>query len=782
MNTSLEGLYVSNGSFVTQCEAQGFRHITYFLDRPDVMTRYTVRLEADKKKNPVLLSNGDRIHVKDLGNGRHEALWKDPHKKPCYLFALVAGDLGVIRDSFTTMSGRKVNLEVYAAHGKQERCQHAMESLKKSMAWDETAYGREYDLNDYMIVAIDDFNAGAMENKGLNIFNSRLVLADADSASDSDFLAIESVVGHEYFHNWTGNRVTLQNWFHLSLKEGLTVFRDQEFSGDMTDRGVQRIQDVDSLRDRQFPEDGGPTAHPVRPESCLAVDNFFTTTIYEKGAELIRMMQTTVGRKGFRKGMDLYFERHDGQAVTTDDFAAAIADANQADFSQLKLWYSQAGTPHVQVREEWLPQAKEYRLHLSQSCAPTKDQTEKEPFQIPVRLGLMDHEGHDLPLGPDATVQCRELRLNSDGLPLIELKRQSQTFVFTGLKEKPVLSLFREFSAPVIVEWDRDDQELFFLMAKDSDGFSRREAAQQAALRVLGRLIADASAGRDLKPDAKYIAAWSDAVKADLNPAYQACLLSLPSDSMLAQNEKVFDSVAFRKARYALVQALVRANRPQLLEIYRRWHGVDARKQDPKSIGQRSLKNLALFRLAETGDPEILEMVHKQFESAQNMTDRMTALSILMESQDPRRESALQKFHQDWRSDSVVLNKWFSVQAMADRSDTLKRVQELSTHPDYQPTNPNNIYSLLRAFGNNLTCFNDPENPGYTFLAERILEIDSKNPQVAARLCGCFNMVSKLPKDLQVRAYAEVRRILDEPTLSKNSRELLLPVWEASGY
>lgn len=768
-NTSLEGLYRSAGGFVTQCEAQGFRKITYFLDRPDVMTRYAVRIEADKAKYPVLLSNGDRAGTKDLGNGRHEARWSDPHKKPCYLFALFAGDLGVIRDTFTTASGRKVNLEVYAAHGKQDRCHHALESLKKSMKWDEEAFGREYDLNDYMIVAIDDFNAGAMENKGLNIFNSRLVLADMDSASDSDFHAIESVVAHEYFHNWTGNRVTLRDWFQLSLKEGLTVFRDQEFSADMTDRGVQRIGDVDSLRERQFPEDAGPNAHPVRPESCLAVDNFFTMTIYEKGAELIRMMQTTVGKKGFRKGMDLYFERHDGQAVTTEDFAAAIADANGADFSELKRWYHQSGTPRVTVKEDWHPEINEYRLTLSQRCPPTPGQTEKKPFQIPVRMGLLDDQGREMPLN------CDHVRLNSDGLPLLELKAESQTFVFTGVKSRPHASLLREFSAPVILEWNRDDQELFFQMAKDTDGFNRREAAQEAGRRVLSRMIRDQREGRDPRVDEQFVGAWSEALRAEMDPAMHASLLALTSDAMVLQSEDVLDAPAFLRARKTLTKALATVNRAELMGLYRRYHGIDAKKADSKTAGHRALKNLALSLLAETGEREVMDLVWLQFDRAENMTDRMTALMALVESEDPRRQQALDRFHTQWRKDSVVLNKWFSVQAYASRGDVLETVTALTKHPDFQIGNPNNVYSLIRVFGNNLTAFHDPKNPGYAFYADRLLELDALNPQVAARLCAAFNVVSKLPAPLKKAAATEMKRVLANPALSKNTRELLAP-------
>lgn len=766
-NASLEGLYKSGGNFVTQCEAQGFRKITYFLDRPDVMTRYRVRIEADKSKYPVLLSNGNRLSARDLGNGRHEAVWEDPHKKPCYLFALVAADLGLIKDTFTTRSGRKVNLEIYASHGKRERCKHAMESLKNAMRWDEQRFGREYDLDDYMIVAADDFNAGAMENKGLNIFNSRLVLADSQSATDLDFYNIESVIGHEYFHNWTGNRVTLRDWCQLSLKEGLTVFRDQEFSGDLTDRGVQRIKDVDSLRERQFPEDAGPNAHPVRPESYLAVDNFFTTTIYEKGAELIRMMQTTVGRKGFRKGMDLYFERHDGQAVTTEDFASAIADANGADFSQLKLWYSQAGTPRIHVTESF--NGGTYELTLRQSCPATPGQPEKKPFQIPVRLGLLDDAGEELP------VAGLKVRFNSDNLPLVELRDTEQTFKWTGLKSRPHLSLLREFSAPVILEWNREDRDLFFLMAKDTDGFNRREAAQDAARRVLSRMIEDIDGGREPVIAPGYVDAWTEALHAPLDPAYQACLLQLPSDALLLQSERTLRAPAFRAAREHLKKTLATANRQTLLNVYAKWNGLDANKHDPKTAGHRALKNLALDLLSAIGDAMTMDLVWTQFKSAKNMTDRMAALEILADSADPRREDALKEFHAEWKDDALVLNKWFTAQAAAGRPGTLEVVRRLTKHPDFSLTNPNNVYSLLRTFGNNLTAFHDPQNPGYAFHADRIIEIDAFNPQVAARLCAVFNVVAKLPAALKTQALAEIRRILAVPNISKNTRELLEP-------
>lgn len=767
-NTSLGGLYKSNGIFCTQCEAEDFRKITYFFDRPDVMTSYTVTIEADKAKYPVLLSNGDRLKVEDLGNGRHKAFWRDPHKKPCYLFALVAGDLGVIRDTFTTASGRTVNLEVYAAHGKQDRCWHAMDSLKKSMKWDEEVFGLEYDLNDYMIVAIDDFNAGAMENKGLNIFNSRLVLADSNSATDVDFHSIESVVAHEYFHNWTGNRVTLRDWFQLSLKEGLTVFRDQEFSADMTDRGVQRIEDVDGLRASQFAEDAGPNAHPVRPESCMSVDNFFTMTIYEKGSEVIRMMQTIVGRKGFRKGMDEYFRRHDGQAVTTEDFAAAISQPNGKDFTQFRRWYHQAGTPVVAVNEHFDAAKGEFHLTLEQSCPATPNQPHKEPFHIPLMMGLLDKSGKELPL------QCEGITVNSDGQNLIELKEQKKTYIFKGLSERPVLSILREFSAPINLKWEASEDDLYFLMQKDTDSFNRREMAQKLGLRLLSTLIAQARQNEKLTVDNRYLQAMATIIKDDsMDPSFKSKMLHLPSYAILAQAEAVLDADAFYQARKTLRQALAKANREQLLDIYRTYHGVEPKSRDTKVFGHRSLKNQALAYLAETQDPEIMEIVNKQYWEAQNMTDRMTALSILADSESAHREKALQNFYEEWKNDSVVINKWFTAQATTHRKQVLEDVKALTKHPAFNITNPNNVYSLLRAFGANLVKFNDPSLNAYEFYADMILEIDPKNPQVASRLCAAFNFVQKLDPVMKERALTQIKRIVAVETLSKNSRELL---------
>ena len=767
-NTSLEGLYKSGPHFVTQCEAQGFRKITYFMDRPDVMTKYSVEIEAEEQKYPILLSNGDRgtQKLKASASGRHRAGWSDPHKKPCYLFALFAGDLGVIRDSFTTASGRKVNLEIYAPHGKQARCTHAMESLKHSMKWDEQAFGREYDLGDYMIVAIDDFNAGAMENKGLNIFNSRLVLADAQTATDADYHNIESVVAHEYFHNWTGNRVTLNSWFQLSLKEGLTVFRDQEFSADQTDRGIQRIRDVDSLRERQFPEDAGPNAHPVRPESCMAVDNFFTMTIYEKGAELIRMMQTTVGRKGFRKGMDLYFERHDGQAVTTDDFAAAIADANKQDFSQLKRWYSQAGTPHVKVEESFAHGT--FKLKFTQSCAPTPGQPTKKPFQIPIELGLLDAKGANLPLNHP------KIQPNSDGVPMFNLTQETEELEFTGLATKPVASLFRGFSAPVIVEHARPEDEVFFLMANDTDGFNRREASQNAGRKVLGDLMRAKAAGQTLIVPDKYMSAWARALNADVDPGYLVYLLSRPTDSVLALSEKTYFPEAAYEAREFLKLQIARANANKLQDIYMKWHGVDADKADSKTAGHRMLKNFVLSHLALL--PKGRDLVWKQFDEAKNMTDSLHALELLVSLQDPERERATEAFYKRWQQDALVLNKWFSAFANNPRREAFADVKALWGHPRFNVNNPNNVYALLWAYGRNLPAFHANPQQSYPYYVDRILEIDALNPQVAARLCTVFNVLAKLPETHQALAKSEIRRAVATGKLSKNALEILGPM------
>lgn len=758
-NKACEGLYLSKGIFCTQCEAESFRKITYFLDRPDVMTTYTVEIEADQKKYPRLLSNGDCLEKKELSSGRHYAKWSDPFKKPSYLFALVAGDLGVIEDHFVTVSGRKVKLEVFAAHGKQDRCHHAMESLKKSMKWDEERFGREYDLNQFMIVAIDDFNMGAMENKGLNVFNSRLVLADQTSATDDDFHHIEAVVGHEYFHNWTGNRITCRNWFELSLKEGLTVFRDQEFSADLHSRPVERIRMVQSLRGRQFPEDAGPNAHPVRPASCLSVNNFYTATIYEKGAEVIRMMFTMLGKQGFRKGMDEYFKRYDGQAVTIDDFASAISEANKVDFSQFKLWYSQAGTPEVSVTEKYDSTNKTYQLTLQQNTDLTlaeKEQNfQKKPFQIPLMIGLIGPKGEDLP------IHCAEVTWNTDEKPLLFLKDVKQTFTFTDLATRPVLSLNRQFSAPVNIKWQPSQSDLYHLIKYDSDEFNRFEACQKMITEALQALIHD----HDLNPEV------IDTLGFVLNdeqidPTFKSLILSFPSDQDLALIENEIQPKKFKAARDKLSQEFVQKFSADIYKLYKKHHAIS-------TAGSRSLKNRLLDILYLGHHPEGLRLVADQFNHAKNMTESFAALCALCHDATAERDEALEKFFERWKTDAVVFNKWLGAQASGEAFDTFEIVRNISQMKPFDPQNPNNLYSLHAIFAQNYLRFLEPSGEPIRWFAKEIERIDQDNPQVAARLCKQFNFVKKFPADAKAVALDEIKRLLSLPKLSKNSRELL---------
>ncbi len=762
-NTSLEGLYRASNVFCTQCEAQGFRKITYFLDRPDVMTKFQVTLEADEKKYPVLLSNGDRLWKKSLGNGRHQAHWKDPFKKPCYLFALVAGDLGLIEDHFVTKSGKNVSLEIYSQHGSQDRCHHAMASLKKCMAWDESRFGREYDLSTYMIVATDDFNAGAMENKGLNIFNSRLVLADAKSATDADYFNIESVVAHEYFHNWTGNRVTLRDWFHLSLKEGLTVFRDQEFSMDMSSRSVVRIDSVTDLRSRQFAEDAGPSAHPIRPESCLAVDNFFTSTIYEKGSEVIRMMQTMVGRPGFRKGMDLYFERHDGQAVIIEDFARAISDANGQTWEQFKLWYSQAGTPHVKVTETFDQKKNEYHLELEQFCPATPGQPEKQAFHIPLLIGLLD------PSGKDIEISHPELKTNSEGQKLLNFIDKKKTYVFSGITQKPTLSLNRQFSAPIHLEWSATDEELLLLLSHDSDDFNRWEAGQKLATQNLLQLTEAYKQQKSIPSSETLLRGLKKSIQSPLDTALKAMILDLPADSYLLQMQKELHAPAMEAARQSLELEIATKLKPQFEEIYQQFHGKNDNERTPKNFAERRLKNLALQYLTLL-DKGVLAL--KQFKTTKIMTDQQAALGALVHQSNEYRKEALAAFHLQWKEDQLVMNKWFALQAQSTALDTFENVVQLWEHPDFNRKNPNRVYSLLSQFGANLVRFHDPNKECYTFMAEKIIELDKLNPQVATRVSGSFNPWIKLTGIQKEKAHRSLEKMISAG-LSKNTYEIV---------
>lgn len=749
-NLACEGLYISQGIFCTQCEAESFRKITYFLDRPDVMAPFTVEIAADQKKFPVLLSNGDLLKSEKLADGRHKVLWKDPFKKPSYLFAMVGGDIGVIEDEYTTLSGRKIKLGVYASHGKQQRCHHAMESLKKSMRWDEERFGLEYDLNQYMIVSIDDFNMGAMENKGLNIFNSRLVLADEKSATDNDFDMIEAVVGHEYFHNWTGNRVTCRNWFELSLKEGLTVFRDQEFSSDLHSRSVQRIKDVDALRLRQFPEDAGPNSHPVRPESCLAVDNFYTSTIYEKGAEVIRMMQSLVGRDGFRKGMDEYFKRHDGQAVTIEDFAAAISDANKIDFTQFKRWYSQEGTPTIDVTESYDANKKTYTLKLKQS--PFKDH--QKPFHIPLKFGLIDQLGQEIKLPQN----------------LLQLTEFEQIFEFPNIQTKPILSLNREFTAPVKLRSKTSNSEYIHLMKFDSDEFNRRESSVKLltgeCLRLIDRLQSGQSVkATDVNPE---IVEAMKTVIADskIDSHFKALMLQIPNEISLAQEQKTLNSGFIVSARRALYEALVNEHQNGIIELYYAHHSKN-------TAGDRALKNALLNYLSAAKDPNAVKLIKKQYDSASTMTDRIAALAMICDHTVPERDELMDRFKNQWKDDKVVMNKWFQIQSLSSAADTFERVQRCKKDPCFDAKNPNNLYSLHGAFGNNIGSFHVENIEIYRWYLDELTEVDQINPQAAARLASAFQLTLKLKDQTRGQVQSVIKSKLSSPTLSKNAREIL---------
>ncbi|MBK8397555.1 MAG: aminopeptidase N [Leptospiraceae bacterium] len=760
-NKACEGLYLSKGIFATQCEAEGFRKITYSLDRPDVMTSYTVSIEADKKKYPILLSNGDLVYKKNLPDGKHVALWKDPFKKPSYLFALVAGDLSMVEGNFITKSGKEVKLEVYATHGKQDRCFHALSSLQKAMKWDEERFGLEYDLNQYMIVSIDDFNMGAMENKGLNIFNSRLVLADRESATDNDFLRIESVVAHEYFHNWTGNRVTCRNWFELSLKEGLTVFRDQEFSSDLHSRAVERVKNVDGLRGSQFAEDAGPNAHPVRPESCLSVDNFYTSTIYEKGSEVIRMMYTIVGKKGFRNGMDEYFKRYDGMAVTILDFADAIATPNNVDFTQFRLWYSQSGTPEVTVSENYDATKKEYSLTLKQFCKPSEKQPNKVPFHIPLLVGLLDPQGNDYKLN------SKNIVYNSDGKALLNLKLEEETFLFTDLESKPVLSLNREFSAPIKLNWNVSQDELLHLIKFDSDNFNRREACFKMVLQELKRLIKNYKTNHTLTPNPEIIDALGHVLlDKKIDPQFKSLMLQFPGDGILAQEEEVLDAKVFDLANHSLTKAFVDKYEDSILSLYNFHHSQD-------SIGDRALKNHLLFLLVEANYSNSIHIAFEQYTKANNMTEKINAIVALCKTNSKEKMVALSEFFDRWKDDSVVYNKWLQVQASSRVHDTFEIVQKISITPPFSLENPNNIYSLISVLAGNHLVMQREKEKTFSWICDKIIEIDKKNPQVAARVCNNFNFVKKFPEDVKTIAQSEIRRVLKTAGLSKNSRELL---------
>ena len=781
-NTSLMGLYVSNGNFFTQCEAEGFRKITFFPDRPDVMATYRVMLRGDKARYPVLLSNGNLMEQGDLGDGRHYALWEDPFKKPSYLFALVAGQLVCEEQTLRLQSGRDVLLQVWVEPGNLDKTAHAMESLVKSIRWDEERFGLELDLDRFMIVAVGDFNMGAMENKGLNIFNTKFVLANSRIATDTDYANIESVVGHEYFHNWTGNRVTCRDWFQLSLKEGLTVFRDQEFSADMigsaSGRAVKRIEDVRVLRQAQFPEDAGPMAHPVRPDSYVEINNFYTVTIYEKGAEVVRMMQTLVGRDGFRKGMDLYFARHDGQAVTCDDFRAAMADANACDLSQFEQWYSQAGTPRISARADYDAVAQTLTLELTQSCPATPGQPQKLPLHIPVAVGLLNAQGVDLPLQLAGATLPEEAQVHAVPTTMVlELTQPSQRFTFTSISAPPVPSLLRDFSAPVNLDFAYTDDELAFLFAHDSDPFNRWEAGQRLATR---RLLTLAGAGQgDLAyqvnaQDTLLIGALRKLVNdKTLDPAFRELAISLPSEGMLAEQMAVIDPQSIHTARCALRRQLAQHLRADLLAAYQANHTPGAYRPDPLPAGRRALRNSVLSYLAELNDNTAHKLIQDQLEHASNMTDRVAALAAMVNHHVPGVQQALQQFYDEFTDEPLVIDKWFTLQAAAPVT-TVAAVRKLMQHPAFTLKNPNRARSLIFAFCNaNPAQFHVADGSGHAFWAEQVIALNAINPQVAARLARTMDRWRKYTPALQLSMQAALKKVAATKKLSKDVAEVI---------
>jgi aminopeptidase N len=802
-NTELEGLYKSSKLFCTQCESEGFRKITYFLDRPDVMSLYSTTISADPQLYPVMLSNGNLLDSGKLTDGRHWVKWEDPFPKPAYLFALVAGNLLHIEDSFRTSSGREVKLQIYVEAENIEFCDHAMRSLKESMHWDEERFGREYDLDLFMIVAVNDFNMGAMENKGLNIFNSKLILASQETATDTDFYNIQAVVGHEYFHNWSGNRVTCRDWFQLSLKEGFTVFRDQEFSSDLNSRAVQRIADADRLRVYQFPEDAGPMSHPIRPDSYMEINNFYTMTVYEKGAEVVRMIYTLLGRENFRKGTDLYFDRHDGQAVTCDNFVAAMEGANGVDLQQFKRWYSQSGTPELHIRGSHDPEAKTYSLTVLQSCPDTagqkgfgeKDVTnvgvenqkatveiqnskqnahhsfQKQTYHIPLALGLLTADGDALPL--KLTGSTAE---NNQDTIILELRKQTETFVFEDVSAAPIPSLLRGFSAPVKLHFDYSNADLAFLLANDTDEFNRWEAGQQLMIRISLEQIQRFQNNEpfNLAPELE------NAFRSLLNQteegdsALLALALSFPNEPYLGEFMDIIDVDAIHETRTFLRRELTQKLQPEFEKTYLDFQEEGAFKIDQQSMGRRSLKNVCLSYLSESGSLEIRQLAQTQFRKNENMTDVAGALGALTHLNCEERETAFSEFENRWRKNTVVMDKWFALQAISSLSKTLDNVRTLTNHPVYEGNNPNKIRALISTFSRfNQLRFHAADGSGYDFLAEQVLRLDPLNPQIAARLVSVFNNWKNFATANKTKMNDQLQRIVKTPNLSGDVFEIV---------
>ncbi|WP_304676189.1 aminopeptidase N [Neisseria blantyrii] len=764
-NKSLMGLYASGGNLFTQCEPEGFRKITFYIDRPDVMSKFTTTIVADKKRYPVLLSNGNKIDGGECSDGRHWVKWEDPFAKPSYLFALVAGDLAVTEDYFTTMSGRNVKIEFYTTEADKPKVGFAVESLKNAMKWDETRFGLEYDLDIFMVVAVGDFNMGAMENKGLNIFNTKFVLADSRTATDTDFEGIESVVGHEYFHNWTGNRVTCRDWFQLSLKEGLTVFRDQEFSGDRASRAVRRIENIRLLRQHQFPEDAGPTAHPVRPASYEEMNNFYTMTVYEKGAEVVRMYHTLLGEEGFQKGMKLYFQRHDGQAVTCDDFRAAMADANGINLDQFALWYSQAGTPVLEA--EGRLKNNIFELTIKQTVPPTPDMADKQPMMIPVKIGLLNRNGEAVAFDYQGKRATEAVLL---------LTEAEQTFPLEGVTEAVVPSLLRGFSAPVHLNYPYSDDDLLLLLAHDSDAFTRWEAAQTLYRRAVATNLAALSDGVELPKHEKLLAAVEKVISDDLlDNAFKALLLGVPSEAELWDGAENIDPLRYHQAREALLDTLA-------VHFLPKWHELNrqAAKQEnqsyeysPEAAGWRTLRNVCRAFVLRADPAHIETVAEKYGEMAQNMTHEWGILSAVNGNESDTRNRLLAQFADKFSDDALVMDKYFALVGLSRRSDALQQVQTALQHPKFSLENPNKARSLIGSFSRNVPHFHAENGSGYRFIADKVIEIDRFNPQVAARLVQAFNLCSKLEPHRKNLVKQELQRIRAQKGLSKDVGEIV---------
>lgn len=764
-NKSLMGLYASGDNLFTQCEPEGFRKITFYIDRPDVMSKFTTTIVADKKRYPVLLSNGNKIDGGEFSDGRHWVKWEDPFAKPSYLFALVAGDLAVTEDRFTTMSGRNVKIEFYTTEADKPKVGFAVESLKNAMKWDETRFGLEYDLDIFMVVAVGDFNMGAMENKGLNIFNTKFVLADSRTATDTDFEGIESVVGHEYFHNWTGNRVTCRDWFQLSLKEGLTVFRDQEFSGDRASRAVRRIENIRLLRQHQFPEDAGPTAHPVRPASYEEMNNFYTMTVYEKGAEVVRMYHTLLGEEGFQKGMKLYFQRHDGQAVTCDDFRAAMADANGINLDQFALWYSQAGTPVLEA--EGRLKNNSFELTIKQTVPPTPDMADKQPMMIPVKVGLLNRNGEAVAFDYQGKRATEAVLL---------LTEAEQTFQFESVTEAVVPSLLRGFSAPVHLNYPYSDDDLLLLLAHDSDAFTRWEAAQTLYRRAVAANLAALSDSVELPKHEKLLAAVEKVISDDLlDNAFKALLLGVPSEAELWDGAENIDPLRYHQAREALLDTLAAHFLPKWHELNRQAAKQENQSYEysPEAAGWRTLRNVCRSFVLRADPAHIETVAEKYGEMAQNMTHEWGILSAVNGNESDTRNRLLAQFADKFSDDALVMDKYFALVGLSRRSDTLQQVQTALQHPKFSLENPNKARSLIGSFSRNVPHFHAEDGSGYRFIADKVIEIDRFNPQVAARLVQAFNLCNKLEPHRKNLVKQELQRIRAQEGLSKDVGEIV---------